>query len=210
MPRLAAGREGLDDDHAATAARTWTRQHAWFVDRCFGRLGLSWARWHGEQLARVRNVCGSVVPCSAGGVCSSWPRMTRPSQSGKSRETDHVLSKLDLRVRTGRLDDDDGRPASSRRPKTCTRTDSCAATKTSERPLLPQIRCGILPELPAGRPNPDHCNGQHGCHRRASQTHPPIGKKNYFLRADAPADACEECQAPPQACALLINRRTDN
>ena len=25
-------REGLDDDHAATAAATWTRQHAGFVD----------------------------------------------------------------------------------------------------------------------------------------------------------------------------------
>ena len=29
--------------------------------RCFGRLGLLWARRHGEQLASVRNVCGSVA-----------------------------------------------------------------------------------------------------------------------------------------------------
>ena len=58
---LAAAREGLDDDHAATAARTWTRQHAGFVDRCFGRLGLFWSRRHGEQLASVRNVCGAIA-----------------------------------------------------------------------------------------------------------------------------------------------------
>ena len=45
---------------AATAARTWTRQHVGFVDRGFWRLGFFWARWHGEQLARVRDVCGSV------------------------------------------------------------------------------------------------------------------------------------------------------
>ena len=47
---LAAAREGLDDNHASAAARTWTRQHAGFVARCFGRLGLIWARWRGEQL----------------------------------------------------------------------------------------------------------------------------------------------------------------
>ena len=57
---LAAARESLDDDHAATAARTWTRQHAGFVDRCFGRVGFFWARRHGKQLARVRDVCSSV------------------------------------------------------------------------------------------------------------------------------------------------------
>ena len=61
MLRLAAARESLDDDHAATAARTWTRQHAGFVDRCFGRFGFFGARWHGEQLARVLDVCGSVA-----------------------------------------------------------------------------------------------------------------------------------------------------
>src|SRR5208282_5128228 len=53
-------RESLDDDQAATAAWTWTRQHARFVDRCSGCVGLFWARRHGEQLARVRDVCGSV------------------------------------------------------------------------------------------------------------------------------------------------------
>jgi hypothetical protein len=38
---LAAAREGLDDDHAAAAAATWTRQHAEFVGGCGrGRFGL--------------------------------------------------------------------------------------------------------------------------------------------------------------------------
>ena len=61
MLRLTVTREGLDDDHTATAARTWMRQHVGFVDRCFGRLGLFWARRHGEQLACVLDVFGSVA-----------------------------------------------------------------------------------------------------------------------------------------------------
>ena len=60
MLRLAAALEGLDDDHAAAAARAWLRQYARLVDCCFGRVGLFWARRHGEQLASVRNVRGSV------------------------------------------------------------------------------------------------------------------------------------------------------
>ena len=60
MLRLAVAREGLDDDHAATAAWTWTRQHAGFIDRCFGCLGLFLGRRHGEQLAGVRDVGGTV------------------------------------------------------------------------------------------------------------------------------------------------------
>jgi hypothetical protein len=63
MLRLAAALKSLDDDHAGAAARAWTRQHAGLVDRCFGRLWFFWAGRHGEQLARVGNVCGS----SAGG-----------------------------------------------------------------------------------------------------------------------------------------------
>ncbi len=61
MLRLAVARESLDDDHAAAAARAWTRQHAGLFERCFGRFGFFWARRHGEQLARVRNVFGSVA-----------------------------------------------------------------------------------------------------------------------------------------------------
>ena len=64
MPWLASARESLDDDHAATATWAWTwawtRQHAGFVDCGFGRFGLFWARRRGEQLARVRDVCGFV------------------------------------------------------------------------------------------------------------------------------------------------------
>jgi hypothetical protein len=33
---LTAAREGLDDDHAATAAGTWTQQHAGFYVQVFG------------------------------------------------------------------------------------------------------------------------------------------------------------------------------
>jgi hypothetical protein len=61
VPGLAAARESLDDDHAAAAARAWTRQHAGLFERGFGRLGLFWGRRQGEQLARVRNVSGSVA-----------------------------------------------------------------------------------------------------------------------------------------------------
>src|SRR4030095_1752089 len=43
----------------AAASMPVLRQHAGLVDRCFGRLWFFWARRHGEQLARVGNVCGS-------------------------------------------------------------------------------------------------------------------------------------------------------
>jgi hypothetical protein len=59
--RLAATREGLDDNHAAAAARTWTRQHAGLVERGCRCLGCYWARRHGEQLARVRHAGGAVA-----------------------------------------------------------------------------------------------------------------------------------------------------
>ena len=61
MLRLAAAREGLDDDHAAAAARAWARQHAGLVGRGFGRFGFVRMSRHGEQLARVRNVFGAVA-----------------------------------------------------------------------------------------------------------------------------------------------------
>ena len=60
MLGLAAACENLDDDHAASAARAWPRQHPRFVDHCFGRLGFFCGRRHGEQLASVGNVCGAV------------------------------------------------------------------------------------------------------------------------------------------------------
>ena len=54
---LAAAREGLDDDHAAAAARAWLRQHAQLL-RFGGAVGL--VRRHagrpGEQLAGARDV----------------------------------------------------------------------------------------------------------------------------------------------------------
>ena len=61
MLGLATAREGLDNDHAAATARAWLRQHARFVDRCFGRLRLFCGRRHGEQLARMRDVFGAVA-----------------------------------------------------------------------------------------------------------------------------------------------------
>ena len=53
--------EALDDDHAAAAARTRTRQYALLIGRggC-GRLRLFCGGWRGEQLARSRDV-GSTV-----------------------------------------------------------------------------------------------------------------------------------------------------
>ena len=58
---LTAAREGLDDDHAATAAGTWTQQHAGLVDCCFGRLGFFQARRHREQLAGACNIGRAVA-----------------------------------------------------------------------------------------------------------------------------------------------------
>jgi len=53
--------EALDDDHAAAAARTRTRQYALLIGRgrC-GRLRLFCGGWSSEQLARSRDV-GSTV-----------------------------------------------------------------------------------------------------------------------------------------------------
>jgi hypothetical protein len=58
---LAAAPEGLDDDHAAAAARAWVRQHPRFDDRCLGGLGLFWARRHGEQLGLAPVSCTGEV-----------------------------------------------------------------------------------------------------------------------------------------------------
>ena len=53
--------EALDDDHAAAAARTRTRQYALLIGRgrC-GRLRLFCGGWSSEQLARSRDVGGTV------------------------------------------------------------------------------------------------------------------------------------------------------
>ena len=60
MSWLAAGREGLDDNHAAAAAAARTRQHAGFVSGCgLGGLGRFRAGRDGEQLA---------CPCDVGGA----------------------------------------------------------------------------------------------------------------------------------------------
>jgi hypothetical protein len=62
MSRLAASCEGLDDDHAAAAAATWTRQHAGSVG-CGGleRLGRFRAGRYGKQLARPCDVGGAIA-----------------------------------------------------------------------------------------------------------------------------------------------------
>jgi hypothetical protein len=49
--RLAAAREGLDDDHAAAAARARARQHAGLIGRGFGHLGF--VRRHRYALRRA-------------------------------------------------------------------------------------------------------------------------------------------------------------
>ena len=55
MVRLATGRKGFDDDHAAAAARTRMRDGRRLVGTAIVvRQGLRF--WHGEQLARSRKV----------------------------------------------------------------------------------------------------------------------------------------------------------
>ena len=59
---LAAAREGLDDDHAATTAGAWLWQHAGFVGCCgLGYLWLLQASRHGEQLAGACDIGGAVA-----------------------------------------------------------------------------------------------------------------------------------------------------
>jgi hypothetical protein len=59
---LAAAREGLDDDHAAAAAATWTRQHTGVRRQLRSRtFGLFRPGRHGEQLARPRDVGGAMA-----------------------------------------------------------------------------------------------------------------------------------------------------
>src|SRR5271169_2311141 len=62
MLRLTSAPEGLDDEHASTAAGARTRQHAWFVGRRgLGCIGLFGAGRHAEQLARLGDVGGAVA-----------------------------------------------------------------------------------------------------------------------------------------------------
>jgi hypothetical protein len=58
---LAPAREGLDDDHAAAAARTRTRQHALLM-HCHGcgRLRFFDGGWRREQRARSREVASTI------------------------------------------------------------------------------------------------------------------------------------------------------
>ncbi len=84
MRRLAAACEGLDDDHAATAAGTATRRHVWLIGRCgFGRFGHFRARRHGEQLPRPRDpapsrpaACGNCGVVTDQIVVPDWPIAT--------------------------------------------------------------------------------------------------------------------------------------
>ena len=70
---LAAAREGLDDDHAATAAGTWTRHHARLIRRGGRRrFGLFRGGWNCKQLARERRV-GGTVELRIEHVASGWP-----------------------------------------------------------------------------------------------------------------------------------------
>ena len=73
MRRTASGREALDDDHAATATRTWSRQHARLVGRCgLGRLGLFRAGRSGEQLAGAGDVLGALAAGEQAIVRMRW------------------------------------------------------------------------------------------------------------------------------------------
>ena len=84
---LTAACEGLDDDHAATAAGTWTQQHAGFVDCCFGRLGFFQARRHREQLAGACDIGRAVVQMVAlSDYVKSDPLERGPAVSALRRE----------------------------------------------------------------------------------------------------------------------------
>src|SRR3990172_7008166 len=59
---LTTARKSLDDDHAATAAGTWPRQHTRLIRHGGGfRFGLGYAGGHGEQFAGAGHVCGAVA-----------------------------------------------------------------------------------------------------------------------------------------------------
>src|SRR5215472_8237793 len=59
---LVAAREGLDDEHAATAARARRCQHPQLISLGGSvRLWLCHAGWHGKQLARPRDVGGAIA-----------------------------------------------------------------------------------------------------------------------------------------------------
>ena len=80
MLGLAPARESLDDDHAATAAGTWTRQHALLVGCSRLRwLGLFRGGWSGEQLARSRDVGGTIAagkqPVAPNAMKALWQHM---------------------------------------------------------------------------------------------------------------------------------------
>jgi len=84
---FASAREGLDDDHAATAAGAWTRQHALLIG-CIGRFGVFRGGRHAEQLASARDVGGtisfgkqSVMPDT---MKALWHRKRRMNSSAAS------------------------------------------------------------------------------------------------------------------------------
>ncbi len=52
--------EGFDDDHAAAAAGARIGACRWFAGLVDGLVVVGCGRWHGEQLARPRNIGGAI------------------------------------------------------------------------------------------------------------------------------------------------------
>jgi len=92
MLRLTSAREGLDDEHAPTAAGAWTRQHVWLVGCCtLGRIRLFGAGRHGEQLARLGDVGGAVAVGEQPEVADAVSAKRRSPPSADVREIPMLL-----------------------------------------------------------------------------------------------------------------------
>src|SRR3954447_12441386 len=100
---LTAACEGLDDDHAATAAGTWTQQRAGFVDCCFGRLGFFQARRHREQLAGACDIGRAVAIGSAAGNDEPLHALWRPAAEKRQGTKSRAMVQRRCRRRYGDL-----------------------------------------------------------------------------------------------------------
>ena len=96
MPRHLARLEGLDDVHAATAARAWRRQDARLVGVRLGRFGLGRRRRHGQQ--RAGDVIGAVAVGEQAIVADSveafWQDVQQEAPDDLARMQAHRLPAL--------------------------------------------------------------------------------------------------------------------
>jgi hypothetical protein len=102
---LAAVRGGLDAHHASAAAGALTRQDAGLVERCgLGRIGLFGAGRHGEPLARLRDVGGSIAVGGQQVRSKAWARLMMFSDTGvQSNLAGEEAPHAGLEIRRGGL-----------------------------------------------------------------------------------------------------------